>query len=130
MHINARFADLVEERRAGEHQFVAPYPSKAKRLVWLDVGKVDRSWSTDRGFYIGRGGTGNTISDRYARFGEWLKRGEPIRAPDIGLGPSGEVRFGDGRHRFSVLRDRGVQRMPFYIDRFDAEKARRKFGAG
>lgn len=120
-----------------EYQFV-PDPvyrdSKTFVPVMVDVDKLDASFSKDgtgmEGNYIPKGGEGK----RGARSGfeAWVdKQGqEPIGMAVVGLKihSDNEVQFLNGRHRFSVLRDRGVKTMPVMTYREVAAEMRRRFG--
>lgn len=99
-------------------------------LVTLDVPKVDTSWRRDKTFYIEPGG-GNQLRGRYDRFAQWLQDnpGTPIDPPDIGLTPSGEIIFGNGRHRFAVLRDQGRERIAATVPKQDFKTMAERFGA-
>jgi hypothetical protein len=95
--------------------------------VWISVIKLDASW-TKNSQYIGPGGSGPAIGDRYQKFGIWLERGEPVWIPWVGL-EDGEVCFTDGRHRFAWFRDHGVKSMPIDVDPAIAYEIRKRFGA-
>lgn len=85
--------------------------------VWIDIAKFDPWFQRDKGFYVGPGGSDNAIKGRYERFQEWLKRGEPIGMPEASINTyyGDRVGFGNGRHRYAVLRDMGVQRIPMMV---------------
>ncbi len=95
--------------------------------VWISVTKLDASWKKNRGQYIGAGGSGPAIGDRYKEFGTWLESGKAIWIPWVGL-ERGEICFTDGRHRFAWLRDHGVQSMPIDVDPAIAGLMRLRFG--
>ncbi len=80
-------------------------------LVNLDVKLADEAFKRDEGFYIGKDDKG--IGIRKEKVMELIKNGELKYAPEasIYLTPDGKPRlsFGDGRHRFAVLRDLGVE---------------------
>ena len=95
--------------------------------MWISVPSFDASWRRNRAKYIGPGGSGPTIGDRYKKFSTWIERGEAAWIPWVGF-ESGEVCFTDGRHRFAWLRDHGVQAMPIDVDPDIAEEMRRRFG--
>jgi hypothetical protein len=101
-------------------------------LVRVDVAAADAAWRRNSGFYIGRGGTGNTISDRYARFKKWLDDhpATAIEAPNCSISPNGILQFGDGRHRFAVLRDLGYTEIMLAFPEADVDRARRLIGTG
>ena len=69
--------------------------------------------------YISPNGESGSISDRYERFQDYLKTGEDIEATEIVLHEkNGELYMGvtDGRHRFSVMRDMGMEKIKFAMD--------------
>lgn len=82
-------------------------------VVWVDVTALNHSWARTTE-YIGPGGSGPAIGDRYARFGAWVRKGLPIWMPNLALHEN-EVSFTDGRHRTAWLRDHGVQALPVQI---------------
>jgi hypothetical protein len=95
--------------------------------VWVLAARLDASWKKNRAQYIGPGGSGPAIGDRYKKFGSWLNRGETVWIPWVGL-KNGEICFTDGRHRFAWLRDHGVEAMPIDVDLAIVEEMRRRFG--
>jgi hypothetical protein len=109
------------------------YARGRRRLVAVDVAALDASWRSDTGFYIAPGCATNTIGDRCARFRAFLHatdrgRAEPIYPPEVGLHPGGFVSFGDGRHRFAVLRDGGVRAVAVSVAPRDVATFRQRFG--
>lgn len=100
-------------------------------VVWVDVEKFDKAWSKDY-CYLPKSGVEH-IAGRYQRFGEWLQKGEPVEMPICSLGPDYKrkhsVVFGNGRHRFSWLRDHGARAIPVVTSVEDAEDMRELYGA-
>ena len=97
--------------------------------VWVDVAKLDASWRHDKGFYITPNGGGNSIKGRYERFGKWLEQGLPVEMPEVSINDWRDcISFGNGRHRFSWLRDHGVTSLPVYVDKDQAEEIKKRFG--
>jgi hypothetical protein len=94
-------------------------------LVAIDVNKFDQAFAREREAYIGRGGTGNSIRDRYQRFVAFLKANDTIEASTISVGENGRVDFINGRHRYAVMRDLGVKVMPVVITADTVENARK-----
>ena len=86
-------------------QFVLP--------LEIDVEKFDKAWSQDKVYYIPPKSRIN--SQRKKQFLEFLKTNTPIILPEIRL-IDGVPDFINGRHRFSVLRDLGLKRMPVMVD--------------
>ena len=96
--------------------------------VWVSVARLDASWKKHTSTYIGPGGTGPAIGDRYSRFGIYLQSCKAVWIPLVGLECDGEIGFTDGRHRFAWLRDHGVTSMPINVDPDVAEVIRKRFG--
>src|SRR5690606_37800212 len=84
---------------------------KGTVLTNVDVQLSDEAFKRAEGFYIGKDDKG--IGNRKERVMEYIKSGELKYAPEpsIYLTPDNKPRlsFGDGRHRFAVLRDLGVK---------------------
>lgn len=80
-----------------------------------------------REFYVGPGGTGAAIGDRYQRFGEFAATAESIEAPTVSVDANGRVSFGNGRHRWAYMRDSGAQSIPVAMD---AESLQNAISAG
>lgn len=96
--------------------------------VWVSVTKLDAAWKLDDGFYIGSGGSGAAIDDRYARFGVWIaSTSESVDLPMVAF-EKGVVSFSDGRHRFAWLRDHGVQAMPVQVSSEQRQEFENLFG--
>jgi len=109
-------------------------PRRTRRdemLVTVDVAKVEASYSKDTSFYVGPGGSGASISNRYERFKQWLRDNPhvPIDPPNLGVTPSGAIIFGDGRHRWAVLRDMGETRIPVLIQKHELQIFKDRYGA-
>jgi hypothetical protein len=107
-----------------------PLPEGAPpdETVWISVARLDASWKKQRKQYIGPGGCGRAIGNRYGKFGFWIERGEAIWIPWVGLDHD-EIAFTDGRHRFAWLRDHGVQSMPIDVDPEIADAMKKRFGS-
>ncbi len=97
--------------------------------VWISVAKLNASWKKNHEQYIGLGGSGPVIGDRYQRFGDWLRKGEAVWIPWVGL-DNGEISFTDGRHRFAWLRDHDAKAIPIDVDPDIAGEMRGRFGSG
>lgn len=93
---------------------ISPYWAEPDIAVWIDVKKFDAYWKQTGDDYIGLGGTGAVIADRYPRFGEWLKRGEPVEIPTLASNNE-TICFTDGRHRFAWFRDHGIEILPVFV---------------
>jgi hypothetical protein len=111
------------------HWISIPLPDGAPpdETVWISVAKFEASWKKNRAQYIGPGGSGPAIGDRYEKFGAWLEQGEAVEIPWVGL-EHGEIAFTNGRHRYAWLRDLGVKSIPVDVDPAIADEIRSRFG--
>ena len=109
------------EKRA--RLFIKERPQiKGDILVTVDVAKVEANISRDPNMYVGPGGTGAAIGDRYPRFQQWLADNPetPVKVSDLGWNPATKmVVFGNGRHRWAVLRDQGATRIAVTVPSYD-----------
>ena len=83
-------------------------------IIWVDVEKLNASWSKDDSYLGPDSATTDDQHDRYIRFGEWLRENlatTEVCIPHIGV-DDGIVFFTDGRHRFAWCRDHGVKYLP------------------
>jgi hypothetical protein len=96
-------------------------------LVWIDPRKLNASWAKDRYSYFDTPNHANAIGNRVERFGEWIKQGIPVNAPEVCLSDEGDVRFINGRHRFFWMLSHGVTRMPVAVPTDYAEEVKRRF---
>lgn len=115
---------------SGGHTFV---PSGAARAagdvtVVVSVRKLNAAWARDTGFYISPGGGGAEIAGRRAGFQSFLATGRPIEQSRVELTRNGTAQFTDGRHRFSLLRDQGLERVPISVPRSQAARIKRELG--
>jgi len=95
-------------------------------VAWIDVSRLDEAWrATDQ--YIEPGGI-NGQDNRYARVGAWFRENRYCNMGFVSLDEN-KVRFTDGRHRFSWLRDRGVTALPLQVPSGQANDFERRFGA-
>ena len=108
-----KYSQYGVDRNTGEGTYIA------------DTKRLDEVWrKSDPEGYIGRGGIGDTIGNRYDQFKEFLKTGERIHAPSIGVDEKGSLHFTDGRHRFSVLRDYGEDEVVVSMSPQSAKRAK------
>jgi hypothetical protein len=106
-------------------------PTKGKRpdkVVWVSVFKINASWTLRGADYVGVGGKGNSIGNRYERVGNWIKQGKPIWMPMICLPAEEPISFTDGRHRFAWARDHGVTSLPVQVPPKEARAIGAMFG--
>lgn len=74
-------------------------------LVWVSVCLIEEKWRQDVSDYIGAGGSGKAIENRYQRVGMRFREGSQMHAPVMCLDECGRPSFTDGRHRFAWVRD-------------------------
>ncbi len=99
-------------------------------LVPVKTKAFDDAWEASdkyKSFYIGAKGTGNAIKDRYERFAKFSVTAKNIEASSVSVDEDGNVGFGDGRHRWSFMRDQGVPVIPVAMSPESLKNAE-KFG--
>ena len=109
-------------------QFV-PHPNQRpdETTILVDPRKLDADWKKDD-MYIPAGGGGAEVKGRRADFENFLATGKPVQASRVGIGQDGIPYFVDGRHRFSVLRDKGVQQVAVTIPKDQAKEIQKRYG--
>ena len=90
---------------------------QGNKLHFVNTDKFDEAFKKNKDQYIGPGGTGNIIGERYKGVGEYLKNAKSMRASEAYVKKDGNVIFGDGRHRFAYLRDSGLKKIPMSLDK-------------
>lgn len=115
------------------NKMVVPKRSKdSMKLVLVDTDKFDKMWrESDPDFYIGQGGVGG-IKNRYKNFIAFLmiepeQREEnygPVMASEVSVS-NNKIIFTNGRHRFSVLRDVGVKKIPVAMNKNSIDNAKK-----
>ena len=99
--------------------------------MMVPAGALDSVWrKDDKDMRVNPGGGGAEIGGRRAGVNEFLKKGRPLEASHVAIGPGGRLSFSDGRHRFSVLRDRGFKQVPVTLHKDDVDTFRKKLGIG
>ena len=96
-----------------------PHASKEHETVMVDTEALDKAWKAG-GLHIPPGG--EEIAGRRAGVEKFLQTGKPVQAPKVYVQPNGSVVFGDGRHRFAVLRDSGAKQVAVTLDKGSAGK--------
>ena len=102
-------------------------PRPGDRMVTVKVGPFNAAWSRDHNYYVGPGGSGAAIGDRYQRFGQWLADHDHVQAPYVDIGSKGDIYFSNGRHRYAWLRDHGWTVIPMSMNDESIANAQ-KFG--
>lgn len=102
-------------------------------VVYVSVSKLDKAWQKDgEAFYIPPGGGGGEIGGRRQGFREFRKNNPdtPVEMSRVYVNEKGVASFGDGRHRFSVMRDEGKRVIPVTTSRgAAAERLKKVAGA-
>lgn len=119
---------IVREKGLPPVQYVKAPRDRNKVLVKVDVAKLNDAWKKDKGYYIPRGGGGAAVPGKREGVREYLKKGKPLEAPSVNVDRHGTASFNDGRHRFSVLRDKGYKQVYVAVDRKDAARVKKELG--
>ena len=100
---------------------------KEEFLEKIDAKKLDAELRKDPERYVGYNGR-NGSGFKYDRFKAFLGTAQEIRSPIVYLRklPNGkiETHIYDGRHRFAVLRDMGIEKIPVTIDKDSLDLAK------
>lgn len=110
-------------------EFTPPNDSPDRRLVMVDPAKLDRDWAKDKNDYITPGGGGAETPGKRAGVEEFLKQGDAINASTAGLDENGNLYITDGRHRFSLMRDKGADRVGVWVPGDQANQFKSRYGA-
>jgi hypothetical protein len=95
-------------------------------LVNVNPSAFDEAFSKTSWQYVGEKGK-EGISGRYEKFENFLKDAKSIEASNVSVNKDGGIVFGDGRHRYAVLRDMGLDELPIVMDKESIKNAQ-KFG--
>lgn len=127
----------IESKVGKQDDFDWAQPKRAKAagdvVVQVKTDAFDKAFQKDAGFYIDKDGNGE-IKGRRERFQEFLDKGQydpksgeynkvPIEMPEAVVTKDGAAAFTNGRHRFSVMRDNGVESLPVSMDETSALRA-------
>jgi hypothetical protein len=96
------------------------------QLVNVNPSAFDEAFSKTGWQYVGEKGK-QGISGRYEKFENFLKDAKSIEASNVSVNKDGGIVFGDGRHRYAVLRDMGLDELPIVMDKESIKNAK-KFG--
>ncbi|MDD4242816.1 MAG: hypothetical protein PHG08_00755 [Bacilli bacterium] len=99
--------------------FVLPQRAQSLKIVHVNTEPFDKGFKKDVGFYIGKNGTENSIGNRYNGFKEFLAHpdNKDIEVSEVAVHKDGRVSFGNGRHRYAVMRDMGQKTIPVAMDK-------------
>jgi len=100
--------------------------------VHADPAKLDREWSKDTEGYLPKEGKGKSeIEGRRKGFEKFLESGKPIEQPHVAIADAtGNLTFGDGRHRTRVLMNQGEKSILLTVHKDDADKVKKLVGIG
>lgn len=98
------------------------------KTVNVDLKKLDDAWKKSSYYLPSKGKGHSEVGGRREAFERFLDKGEDIESPLVTIDDDGLVDFDDGRHRFAVLRDMGVESIPVNVPKDQAEIFRKKFG--
>ena len=94
-----------------------PARARGDVLTTIPTGTMEAGFKKDAGFYVGPGGSGSAIGDRYERFKKFISQNETYEVPEIYVDEQGRVVFTNGRHRYAVLRDSRIANMPVALSK-------------
>jgi hypothetical protein len=116
-------------------------------IVLINVEKLDKEWEKDIGRYIPKNNLPDSEKDQASQdeksemFKEFLQTGETVEMSIVFVREGWEdkkftdsypfdsiIRFRDGRHKFSILRDMGFKTLPISTDSGSAEIMSDLFG--
>jgi len=94
------------------------FSSVTKTTILVDVTKADNAWKAPRSVNFRIANTGeNEIGNRTRQLVDYIKGGNPLDPSHAYYDPKTKaLDFGDGRHRFALLRDAGVLCLPMNSD--------------
>lgn len=113
----------------GKELSFVPHPNQRsdETTIMVDPAKLDAEWSKDDKYIPAGGGGASSVKGRREGFEEFLAKGKPIESSRVGL-YNGVPYFVDGRHRFSILRDKGAGAVGVTIPKEQAKEIQEKFG--
>ncbi|MBK8631747.1 MAG: hypothetical protein IPN84_16625 [Sphingomonadales bacterium] len=81
-------------------------------VVWVDVTKLDAAWQRTEQYVLPGGANGQ--GSRYERVEQWFEENCYSNMFFAVICDDG-IEFGEGRHRFAWLRDRGVEAIQLQV---------------
>ncbi|MBQ7286214.1 MAG: hypothetical protein IJW73_00460 [Candidatus Gastranaerophilales bacterium] len=104
-----------------------PYLSDSYKLVSMNTDVLNELFKINGVSYVEPNGT-NGLNDRYENFCKYLKTGKKIYAPTVAFNEFHgrlSASISDGRHRFAVLRDMGITKIPVAISDYSINIAKK-----
>jgi hypothetical protein len=99
---------------------------EGNKLVNVNPATFDEAFKQTDWQYIGKNAEGGK-PERIAGVQKYLETGKPMNASNAVVKDNGTIVFGDGRHRYAVLRDMGLGKIPMSMDEKSIQNAK-KFG--
>jgi len=99
---------------------------EGNKLVNVNPATFDEAFKQTDWQYIGKNAEGGK-PERIAGVQKYLETGKPMNASNVVVKDNGTIVFGDGRHRYAVLRDMGLGKIPMSMDEKSIQNAK-KFG--
>ena len=128
-----RFGASRRVYKAGGLEFIKSGSASMSNdeVVFVSVAKLNAMWKKGGdNLYINKGGGGAEIAGRREQFRSFLKTGKAVEMSQVSVRGDGSLIFGDGRHRFSVLRDKGKRIIAVTTSRgASADRLRKLAGA-
>jgi hypothetical protein len=97
-------------------------------VVWISIVALDMAWKISDD-YVGAAGSGSLHDDRYAKVGGWIAGAVVVDVPVVCVDENEVPCFTDGRHRFALLRDHGLESLPIQVPSDQADFFESRFGA-
>lgn len=97
-------------------------------LVLLNIEKFENYYKNCGDFYLHPNNGKNCIEGRYERFEQFLQTSSNIEASYVTIALKNNqlvVDFLNGRHRYAVLRDKGIESLPVYMHPDSIELAKK-----
>jgi hypothetical protein len=99
---------------------------EGNKLVNVNTNAFDEAFKKTEWQYVGKNAEGGK-PERIAGVEKYLETGKPMNASNVVIKDNGTIVFGDGRHRYAVLRDMGLGKIPMSMDEKSLQNAI-KFG--
>jgi hypothetical protein len=99
---------------------------EGNQLINVNTKPFDEAFKNTEWQYIDKNAEGGK-KERIEGVKKYLESGKPLNASNVVVKDNGAIVFGDGRHRYVVLRDTGLGKIPMSMDEKSIENAK-KFG--
>jgi hypothetical protein len=118
---------IGSESQAPQVSFV-PHPNQRpdETTIMVDPARLDIDWQKDADYHLAPGQEG--VKGRRQAVEAYLATGKPVQASRVVLGADGVPSFTDGRHRFAVLRDKGVKAVALTVPKAQVREFQTRYG--